>query len=98
VRAARRRWEDPVGRWVGDLRDRAWQADKRAGEGLAWPQGLEGFCRRHEEGMWRERLSVSRSAARYLVKIVEGARDGVIGWEPREFDWVSPSSFLSGRC
>jgi hypothetical protein len=94
LRAARRRWDAPLGRWVRDLPTRAWPVDERAGEGLAWPQGLEGFCRRAEEGMWREKVSVSRGAVRYLVGIMEDKGDVVAAWPTRKVDWACFLSLL----
>jgi hypothetical protein len=96
VRAAQRSWADPFGWWVrhggAGLRGPVWPVDERAGEGLAWPQGFEGFCRRTEEDMWREKIGVSRGAAEYLVRILEGDGDWDAGWEPREIEWVGSLS------
>jgi hypothetical protein len=95
VRAAQRRWADPLGWWArrgGVLgKGRLWPVDERAGEGLAWPQGLDGFSRRTEEGMWHEKMSLSRGAAGYLVRIMEDKGEGE--WEPGEVDWVGSSSW-----
>jgi hypothetical protein len=93
VRVSTRRWEAPLAWYALRGRLRTWPVDERAGEGFAWPQGLEGFCRRAEEGLWREKVSVCKGATEYLMGILAGGGDGECEWEDGgEVEWVG---FLS---